>query len=126
MDGLTGLTAFIDPSSVLIVAALTAAMFGTTARERPKSLAQNLPAAAFLGVLIGVIAMMQHMSTPKLIGPAMAIAVLTLLYCNALSVLLKLAFPDTTLEDSPSHFTYLGFVLVFVMGATSVLLLSFI
>mgnify|MGYP001165674547 CR=1 FL=1 len=125
MDGLTGLTAFIDPSSVLIVAALTAAMFGTTARERPKSLAQNLPAAAFLGVLIGVIAMMQHMSTPKLIGPAMAIAVLTLLYCNALSVLLKLAFPDTTLEDSPSHFTYLGFVLVFVMGATSVLLLSF-
>ena len=125
MVGAARLEAFFDPTSLLIVAALSLIIFGTSASEGLRTLARHLPVAGFLGVLVGVIGMLQNMSDPKAIGPAMAVAVLTLTYCNLGSVALKLAFPEITSETSGAHFTYLGFVLLFVMGITSVLILSF-
>ena len=126
MVGAAGLEAFFDPTSLLIVAALSLTIFGTSASEKLRSLARYLPVAGFLGVLVGVIVMLQNMSNPKAIGPAMAIALLTLTYCNLISVTLKLAFPETILQERATHFTYLGFVLLFVIGIYSVLILSFI
>ena len=126
MDGAAGVEAFIDPTSLLIVAALSLIIFGTSASEELKSLARYLPVAGFLGLLVGVIGMLQNMSNPKAIGPAMAIALLTLTYCNLISVTLKLIFPETILQVRATHFTYLGFVLFFIMGIYSVLILSFI
>ena len=125
MSGVSGLFAFLDLASFLIFAALSLAILGTSSSKWPKALAQSLPAAGFVGVLIGVIGMFQNMADPKSIGPAMAISLLTLLYCNAVSVGVKLAFPEIALEKSPNQFTYLGFVLLFVMLATAILLLSF-
>ena len=126
MSGVAGLSTFLDLASLLIFAALSLAILGTSSSKWPKALAQFLPAAGFVGVLIGIIGMLQNMSDPKSIGPAMAISLLTLLYCNAVSVGIKLAFPEVALEKSPSQFTYLGFVLLFVMLATAILLLSFV
>ena len=125
MDSAAGVEAFFDPTSLLIVVALFLIIFGTSASEELRSLARHLPVAGFLGVSVGVVGMLQNMSDPKAIGPAMAVAVLTLTYCNLGSVALKLAFPEITLETSAARFTYLGFVLLFVMGITSVLILSF-
>ena len=126
MENAAGLAAFLDLVSLLIVASLTLVIIGTSASEKLKSLARYLPVAGFLGVLVGVIIMLQNMSNPKAIGPAMAIALLTLTYCNLISVTLKLAFPETILRERANYFTYLGFVLLFVMGIYSVLILSFI
>ena len=126
MDVAAGVEAFIDPTSLLIVAALSLIIFGTSASEELKSLARYLPVAGFLGLLVGVIGMLQNMSNPKAIGPAMAIALLTLTYCNLVSVTLKLAFPETISQVRATHFTYLGFVLFFIMGIYSVLIFSFI
>ena len=126
MENAAGLAAFLDLVSFLIVASLTLAIIGTSASEKLKSLARYLPVAGFIGVLVGVIGMLQNMSNPKAIGPAMAIALLTLTYCNLISVTLKLAFPETILRERANYFTYLGFVLFFIMGIYSVLILSFI
>ncbi|MDC3124228.1 hypothetical protein OBB00_05890 [Gammaproteobacteria bacterium] len=126
MDSAAGLEAFFDPTSLLIVAALSLTIFGASASEELRSLARYLPVAGFLGVLVGFIVMLQNMSNPKAIGPAMAIALLTLTYCNLISVALKLTFPETILQERATHFTYLGFVLLFVIGIYSVLALSFI
>ena len=126
MWGAAGLPAFLDLVSLLIVASLTLVIIGISASEELKSLARYLPVAGFLGLLVGVIVMLQNMSNPKAIGPAMAIALLTLTYCNLISVTLKLAFPETILQERATHFTYLGFVLLFIMGIYSVLILSFI
>ena len=126
MSGVSGLFAFLDLASLLIFAALSLAILGTSSSKWPKALAQTLPAAGFVGVLIGVIGMLQNVSDPKSIGPAMAISLLTLLYCNAVSVGVKLAFPEIALEKYRSQFTYLGFVLLFVMLAPAILLLSFV
>ena len=125
MDGAAGVEAFFDPASLFIVAALSLVIFGTSASERLRTLARHLPVAGFLGVLVGVIGMLKNMSDPKAMGPSMAVAILTLMYCNLGSVALKLAFPEMTPEKSDAHFTYLGFVLLFVMGITSVSILSF-
>ncbi len=126
MDSAAGVEAFFDPTSLLIVFALFLIIFGTSSSEELRALARHLPVAGFLGVMVGVVGMLQNMSDPKAIGPAMAVAVLTLTYCNLGSVALKLAFPEIVSETSGAHFTYLGFVLLFVMGITSVLILSFI
>ena len=63
------------------------------------------------------------MSDPKAIGLALALAVLTLTYRNVASVALTLAYPEMRQDRNPARFTYLGFVLLFIMAATSVLLL---
>ena len=124
MNGAAGLAAFIDLPSLLIVAALSVVIAGTSDDEWPKALAQYLPVAGFTGVLAGFIVMLQNMVDPKAIGPALAVAVLTLTYCNVASVALTLAYPEMRQDKSPARFTYLGFVLLFIMAATSVLLLS--
>ena len=101
MENAAGLAAFLDLVFPSIVA-LTLAIIGTSASEKLKSLvdARSLPVAGFAaGVLVGVIGMLQNMSNPKAIGLAMAIALLTLTYCNLISVTLKLAFPETILRE---------------------------
>ena len=45
-----------------------------------KSWADIAPAMGMIGTLVGVVGMLQNMSDPKAIGPAMAIALLTTLY----------------------------------------------
>ena len=45
-----------------------------------KSWADIAPAMGMIGTLVGLVGMLQNMSDPKAIGPAMAIALLTTLY----------------------------------------------
>ncbi len=91
-----------------------------------KQLAKYLPTAGFIGVLVGTIGVLQSIQEPKAIGPAMAISLLTLTYCNIVSVTLKLALPNAHADEDMNSFTYLGFVLLFVIFITAVLLLSFL
>ena len=45
-----------------------------------KSIGDSAPAMGMIGTLIGLVQMMSNMEDPKLIGPAMAVALLTTLY----------------------------------------------
>ena len=121
-----GIAAFLDLSSLLILGALCLVIAITSASEWQKSLAQHLPVAGFVGVLVGVIGIFQSASDPSAIGPAMAIAFLTLIYCNTISVVLKLAYPEMQQGKGSIHLTYLGFVLLFVTFITAVLLIGFL
>ena len=46
-----------------------------------KSLADIAPAMGMIGTLIGLVAMLSNMDDPKAIGPAMAVALLTTVWC---------------------------------------------
>ena len=45
-----------------------------------RSWADIAPAMSMIGTLVGLVGMLQNMSDPKAIGPAMAIALMTTLY----------------------------------------------
>ncbi len=121
MDGAAGVEAFVDTTSVLILVALISAIVAIAPSAWARQLAKYLPTAGFIGVLVGCIGVLQNMQEPKAIGPAMAISLLTLMYCNIISVSLKLALPNAH-ADEDMKFTYLGFVLLFLIFATAVFL----
>ena len=52
----------------------------TNAAMMWRSWADIAPAMGMIGTLVGLVGMLQNMSDPKAIGPAMAIALLTTLY----------------------------------------------
>jgi chemotaxis protein MotA len=52
----------------------------TNAANMWRSWADIAPAMGMIGTLVGLVGMLQNMSDPKAIGPAMAIALLTTLY----------------------------------------------
>ena len=72
-------------------------MFFAVPADRENLLIERLEAFRYgctlfgvIGVLIGVIAMMASMDNPKMIGPALAIALLTLFWAVCLNYVAKL------------------------------------
>ena len=126
MDGAAGVEAFADTTSALILVALISAIVAIAPSAWSRQLAKYLPTAGFIGVLVGCIGVLQNMQEPKAIGPAIAISLLTLTYCNIVSVSLKLALPNAPADEDMNSLTYLGFVLVFLIFTTAVLSLSFL
>ncbi len=59
-----------------------------------KAMGDVAPAMGMIGTLIGLVQMMSNMSDPKLIGPAMAIALLTTLYGAVIATVFALPIAD--------------------------------
>ena len=88
---------FLEPKSPTFVLMGGLAMFFAVPADRENLLIERLEAFrngcilfGVIGVLIGVIAMMASMDNPKMIGPALAIALLTLLWAVFLNYVAKL------------------------------------
>ena len=88
---------FLEPKSPSFVLVGGLVMFFAVPADRENLLIERLEAFRYgctlfgvLGVLIGFIAMMASMDNPKMIGPALAIALLTLLWAVCLNYVAKL------------------------------------
>ena len=88
---------FLEPKAPSFVLVGGLAMFFAVPVDRENLLIERLEAFRYgctlfgvLGVLIGFIAMMASMDNPKMIGPALAIALLTLLWAVCLNYVAKL------------------------------------
>ncbi len=66
--------------SILMREKLQTAVRHENGRKIFRALSDVAPAMGMIGTLIGLVQMLSHMSDPKLVGPAMAIALLTTLY----------------------------------------------
>ena len=122
------LPAFVDIPSIIFLTLsliiLYAILKATKSETISEALAHQLPYVGLIGFLMGVIGMLDNMSDPSAIGPAMAFACLTLLYSNIASVLLKLAKPSVIENKNPLNLGYLTSVIVGISITTAVLLLS--
>jgi hypothetical protein len=122
------LSAFVDAPSIIFLTLsliiLYAILKATKSETISEALAHQLPYVGLIGFLMGVIGMLDNMSDPSAIGPAMAFACLTLLYSNIASVLLKLAKPSVIENKNPLNLGYLTSVIVGISITTAVLLLS--
>ena len=88
---------FLEPKSPTFVLVGGLAMFFAVPADRENRLIERLEAFRFgctlfgvIGVLIGFIAIMASMDNPKMIGPALAFALLTLLWAACLNYVAKL------------------------------------
>ena len=52
------------------------------------------PAMGMIGTLVGLVQMLSNMSDPKAIGPAMAVALLTTMYCAILTTMFAIPIAD--------------------------------
>ena len=88
---------FLVPEPLIFVLVGGLAMFFAVPADRENLLIERLEAFRFgctlfgvIGVLIGFIAIMASMDNPKMIGPALAFALLTLLWAACLNYVAKL------------------------------------
>ena len=88
---------FLEPKAPSFVLVGGLAMFFAVPADRENLLIERLEAFRYgctlfgvIGVLIGFVAMMASMDNPKMIGPALALALLTLLYAAFFNYLAKL------------------------------------
>ena len=126
MHGVAGIYAFADASSLAIFSALSLGIcLPSSSVENYKTfLAKHLPVSGLIGSLAGVLAVLFNAGEPKAIGPAIAIALLVPLYCNFVSVGLRLLYPTIAEQDSSPPASYLGFMLLFLFFVIYVLLLG--
>ena len=123
------LPAFVDIPSIIFLTLsliiLYAILKATKSETISEALAHYLPYVGLIGFLIGVIGVLNNLSDPKAIGPALAFACLSLLYSNIASVLIKLAKPSVIENKDPLNLGYLTSVIVGISISFSVLLFSF-
>ena len=88
---------FLEPKAPSFVLVGGLAMFFAVPADRENLLIERLEAFRYgctlfgvIGVLIGFVAMMASMDNPKMIGPALAIALLTLFWAVCLNYVAKL------------------------------------
>ena len=88
---------FLVPEPLIFVLVGGLAMFFAVPADRENLLIERLEAFRYgctlfgvIGVLIGFIAIMASMDNPKMIGPALAFALLTLLWAACLNYVAKL------------------------------------
>lgn len=126
MHGVAGIYAFADASALAIFGALSLGIClpSKSVENYKASLAKHLPVSGLIGSLVGVIAVLLNAGDPKAIGPAIAIALLVPLYCNFVSVGLRLLYPTIAEQDSSPPASYLGFMLLFLFFVFYVLLLG--
>ena len=88
---------FLGPKPLTFVLVGGLAMFFAVPADRENLLIERLEAFrngctlfGVIGVLIGIVAMMASMDNPKMIGPALALALLTLLWAAVLNYVARL------------------------------------
>ena len=125
MHGVAGIYAFADATALAIFSALSVGICLPTqsAATYKASLAKHLPISGLIGSLVGVIAVLFNAGDPKAVGPAIAVALLVPLYCNFVSVSLRLFYPTIAEQDSSPPASYLGFMLLFLFFVIYVLML---
>jgi biopolymer transport protein ExbB/TolQ len=122
-----GINAYINIPSIVFIAlsiSVIAAVSRFNAEDSLLLCAKYLPYVGLIGFFIGIILMLQHLSEPRLIGPAIAISLLTLLYANLMSVAIKLGFPRVNQDNESSRWQYLGFSVLLLALIFSVLIAS--
>ena len=126
MHGVAGIHAFAHDSALAIYGALSLGIClpSKNVENYKAALAKYLPVSGLIGSLVGVIAVFFNASDPRAIGPAIAIALLVPLYCNFVSVGLRLFYPTIAEQDSSLPASYLGFMLLFLFFVIYVLLLG--
>jgi len=75
------------------------------------TLARFAPAFGFVGTIIGLINILNHMTQPELIGPGMAMALLTTLYGLLLANLCFLPLAKKLSESTRSEALFLNIIL---------------
>lgn len=120
---------FVDIPSIIFLTLsliiLYAILKATKSETISEALAHYLPYVGLIGFLIGVISVLNNWSEPRAIGPAMAFALLSMLYSNIASVLIKLAKPSVIENKDPLNLGYLTSVIVGISISFSVLVFSF-
>ena len=126
MHGVAGIYAFADASALAIFGALFVGIClpPQSVETYRASLAKHLPISGLIGSLVGVIAVLFNAGNPKAVGPAIAVALLVPLYCNFVSVGLRLFYPTIAEQDSSPPASYLGFTLLFLFFVLYVLMLG--
>lgn len=109
---LTGIQMTVDGTDpAMIESILTSELESVETRHSEgKALFDNLgkygPAFGMIGTLVGLVIMLQNMSDPSSIGPAMAVALLTTLYGALLANLFALPLADKLALRSREELTY--------------------
>ena len=126
MHSVAGIGAFADASALAIFGAMSIGIClpSKNVENYQAALAKYLPVSGLIGSLVGVIAVLFSANDPKAIGPAITIALLVPLYCNFVSVVLRLLYPTIAEQDSSPPASYLEFMLLFLFFVIYVLLLG--
>ena len=106
------INAYIHVSSIVLLAFSILIIAATSRFDVEDSIllcAKYLPYAGLIGFLIGAIIILQNLSDPRSIGPALAMSLLIMLYTNMVSIAIKLGFPKINQNNESSHWQYLGF-----------------
>ena len=111
---------------MFIAIAITVAISYVQNEENYQSaIVKTLPLIGIIGIVIGLIGMLQNMSDPRAIGPAMAIALLTLLYVSIIAILFNLFKPELCEAEEKTGLAYAGTSLLLIILAFFILIFSF-
>ena len=124
-----GLAAFIDLTSIVIIliaiSIVVAISYINNKEHVLDNIAKTLPLIGFVGFFIGLIGMLQNINDPKSIGPAMAVALLTLQYTMILLTTCNLIKPQLCEGEENKSLAYAGTSILLVILAFAILMLSF-
>jgi flagellar motor component MotA len=125
-----GLAAFIDLTSIVIIliaiSIVVAISYINNKEHVLDNIAKTLPLIGFVGFFIGLIGMLQNINDPKSIGPAMAVALLTLQYTMILLTTCNLIKPQLCEGEENKSLAYAGTSILLVILAFAILMLSFV
>jgi hypothetical protein len=132
MDSAAGIGAFIDLSTVVLVvlSLLFFVIFDRVSGDTSKyGWGVRFLGIGLLGFFIGTIMMFANINDPKAIGPAMALAYLSLMYALFLLCMGRIWFPGQTLDSEQNINTgFLALVFPVLIGAMmtfALLIMSF-
>jgi chemotaxis protein MotA len=83
------------------------------------NLAVDGPAFGMIGTLIGLVQMLQNLSDPSAIGPAMAVALLTTFYGSCLANIIAGPFKNRIIERSKGEITSMNIIIAGTLGIVS-------
>ena len=132
MDSAAGINAFIDPGALVLVvlSILFFVIFDRVSGDTSKNgWGVRFLGIGLLGFFTGTIMMFANIDDPKAIGPAMALAYLSLMYALFLLCMGRIWFPAQTLDseqNTNTGFLALAFpVLIGAMITFAILIMSF-
>jgi len=132
MDSAAGINAFIDPGALVLVvlSILFFVIFDRVSGDTSKNgWGVRFLGIGLLGFFTGTIMMFANIGDPKAIGPAMALAYLSLMYALFLLCMGRIWFPGQTLDSEKNintGFLALAFpVLIGVIITFAILIMSF-
>ncbi len=132
MDIVAGIGAFMDPDAVVlfVLSVLFFAIFDRVSGDTSKNgWGVRFLGVGLLGFFIGFITLLANINDPKAMGPAMALAYLSLMYALFLLCMGRIWFPGQTLDSEKNintGFLALAFpVLIGAMITFAILIMSF-